>query len=91
MPEIKGDSKSFWVENPAGERIAEVTFVMTGDDLAIIDHTWVDDSLRGQGVGRLLVAAVVNKMRKEHRKIIPLCPFAHKEFDTRPEYADIRA
>jgi hypothetical protein len=31
------------------------------------------------------------KMRNENRKIIPLCPFAKHEFDTTPEYADIRA
>jgi predicted GNAT family acetyltransferase len=51
----------------------------------------VDEVLKGQGVGKKLVALVVAKMRAENRKIIPLCPFAKHEFDTTPEYQDIRA
>ena len=50
-----------------------------------------DESLKGQGVGKKLVALVVEKMRAEQRKIIPLCPFAKHEFDTTPAYQDIRA
>jgi predicted GNAT family acetyltransferase len=36
-----------------------------------------------------LVAAGVEKARKDDKKIIPLCPFAKKEFDEKPEYADV--
>lgn len=89
--DIQEDEKSFYVLGPQGQRIAEVEFVMTGEHLAIIDHTDVDPSLKGQGVGKVLVAKVVEKMRRENRKIIPLCPFAKHEFDTTPEYNDIRA
>ena len=35
------------------------------------------------------IGAGVEKARKEHKKIIPLCPFAKKEFDTKPEYGDV--
>lgn len=58
---------------------------------SIIEHTDVDPSLKGQGVGKQLVAKVVEKMRGENRKIIPLCPFAKHEFDNTREYDDIRA
>ena len=58
---------------------------------SIIEHTDVDPSLKGQGVGKKLVAKVVEKMRGEQRKIIPLCPFAKHEFDNTREYDDIRA
>ncbi|EFG3869584.1 MULTISPECIES: GNAT family N-acetyltransferase, partial [Enterobacteriaceae] len=34
---------------------------------------------------------VVEKMRREKRKIIPLCPFAKHEFDKTREYDDIRS
>lgn len=89
--EILEDSNSFYVNDNQGKRIAEVVFVPTGDHLSIIEHTDVDESLKGQGVGKQLVARVVEKMRQQNRKIIPLCPFAKHEFDTTPEYADIRA
>jgi predicted GNAT family acetyltransferase len=85
------DSTRFYVNNADGKCVAEVVFVPTGEHLAIIEHTDVDGSLKGQGVGKKLVAKVVERMRRENRKIIPLCPFAKHEFDTTPEYADIRA
>ncbi|STZ13233.1 Uncharacterised protein [Morganella morganii] len=80
--DIREDETSFYILSEDGKsRIAEITFVYTGDNLVIIDHTMVDDSLRGQKVGNKLVAAVVEKMRREQRKIIPLCPFAKSVFD----------
>lgn len=41
----------------------------TGENLAIIEHTDVDESLKGQGIGKQLVAKVVEKMRREKRKL----------------------
>lgn len=55
----------------------------------IIDHTFVDPAYRGQGLAEKLVAKGVEKARKEQKKIIPLCPFAKKEFERKPEYADV--
>ncbi|MDR3430165.1 MULTISPECIES: GNAT family N-acetyltransferase [Silvimonas] len=87
---LEGENR-FYLNDAEDNLVAEIVFVPTGDKLSIIDHTWVDESLKGQGVGKQLVARVVEKMRKEGRKIIPLCPFAKHEFDTTPAYQDIRA
>lgn len=89
--EILEGKNRFYVNDASGNQVAEIVYVPTGDELAIIEHTEVDPSLKGQGVGKKLVAKVVERMRAENRKIIPLCPFAKHEFDTTPEYADIRA
>jgi predicted GNAT family acetyltransferase len=48
-----------------------------------------DPTYRGQGLAEKLVAAGVEKARKEGKKIIPLCPFAKKEFEEKSEYADV--
>ena len=32
-----------------GKTLAEVTFPETASGMVVIDHTWVDPSLRGQG------------------------------------------
>lgn len=90
MEILEGHNK-FYVNDAQGNQIAEIVFVPTGEHLSIIEHTDVDASLKGQGVGKQLVAKVVEKMRREQRKIIPLCPFAKHEFDKTPEYDDIRA
>ncbi|GKX50436.1 N-acetyltransferase [Budvicia aquatica] len=87
---IEGDNR-FYLNDRDNNMIAEIVFIPTGVNLAIIDHTYVDPSLKGQGIGKKLVALVVKKMRAEHRKIIPLCPFAKHQFDMTPEYQDILA
>ena len=89
--EIREGHNMFYVNDADGKRVAEIVFVPTGEHLSIIEHTDVDPSLKGQGVGKKLVAKVVEKMRGEQRKIIPLCHFAKHEFDNTREYDDIRA
>ncbi|AMH15804.1 MULTISPECIES: GNAT family N-acetyltransferase [Citrobacter] len=89
--EILAGHNKFYVNDAEGNQVAEIVFVPTGEHLSIIEHTDVDPSLKGQGVGKLLVAKVVEKMRAENRKVIPLCPFAKHEFDKTREYDDIRA
>ena len=74
MDILEGHNK-FYVNDADGNQVAEIVFVPTGEHLSIIEHTDVDPSLKGQGVGKQLVAKVVEKMRGENRKIIPLCPF----------------
>lgn len=59
-----------------GARLGEMTYVRAGAQRVIIDHTFVDDALRGTGAGKQLVEAAVAWARAEHLKVIPLCPFA---------------
>lgn len=70
--------------------IGESTYSKS-DKLWIIDHTYVDDSHRGQGIAAKLVALLVDEARKIDMKIIPLCPFAKREFGLKPEYRDVLA
>lgn len=71
-----------------GRRVAEMTYTRSAT-VTIIDHTFVDDSLRGTGAGRRLVAAAVEWARRERIRLLPLCPFARSVFDRTPEYADV--
>lgn len=64
----------------------EVTFVFAGDKTLIIDHTDINDAYRGQQLGSVLVKKVVEYAWENHKSVIPLCPFAKKEFDKHPEY-----
>lgn len=69
-------------------RLAQMTYTAS-PGLAIIDHTEVDEALRGTGASARLVAAAVEWARKEKVRILPLCPFARHVFDKTPEYADV--
>jgi predicted GNAT family acetyltransferase len=56
--------------------LAELDYSLTPGQLMIINHTEVDDLLRGQNIGRDLVNTAVGYARKNKLKIVPLCPFA---------------
>lgn len=78
---IKGD----------GKRLAEMTYVTAGETGFIIDHTEVDDSLRGQKVGDKLLAEAVKYAREKHLKIFATCPFALRKLQENVDYADVFA
>jgi uncharacterized protein len=82
-------SKGEWFVNNDGEKVAEMTYSWAGDDKFIIDHTWVDDILRGQNVGRHLLDAAVAFAREKEVKIIPLCPFAKSVFNKDSSIHDV--
>ena len=73
-----------------GKRLAELTYTIAGTRV-IIDHTDVDEVLRGTGAGNKLVAAAVDWARAGNHRLLPLCPFARSVFDKTPEYADVLA
>ena len=86
--EDDGKKGQFYLENN-GKKEAIMTYTWAGDTKIIIDHTEVDDSLRGKGVGYKLVETAVLYLRENDLKVMPLCPFAKAVFDKKPEYADV--
>jgi predicted GNAT family acetyltransferase len=85
--EEDGHRGAFFIRRQ-GERVAEMTYTRS-PTVTIIDHTEVSDVLRGTGAGKRLVAAAVEWARREHVKLLPLCPFARSVFDRTPAYADV--
>jgi hypothetical protein len=71
------------------ELLAEMTYSKAGDRLIIIDHTDVAESLKGQGIGRLLLDVIVATTRRQGKKIIPLCPYAKSVFDKDASIRDV--
>lgn len=86
--EEKGSKGSFFIESN-GSRLAEMTYSKAGDAMIIIDHTEVNDALRGTGAGQALVEAAVQWARENKKKIMPLCPFASSVFRKNPSYQDV--
>lgn len=86
--EDNGKKGEFYIE-VNGSRDALITYSWAGSDKIIIDHTEVQNNLRGQGVGYKLIEASVKFMRKKGVKAIPLCPFAKSVFDKNPKYSDV--
>ncbi|MFB0944654.1 MAG: putative GNAT family acetyltransferase [Spirosomataceae bacterium] len=61
--------------------LAQMTYSIASSELIIIDHTEVNLTLKGKGVGKQLLMVIVEKARKEKFKILPLCPFAKSVFE----------
>lgn len=72
-----------------GKRQAEMTYSIASDEMVIINHTGVDDALRGTGAGKKLLAALVEWARAEKKQVIPVCSFATAVFEKTPEFRDV--
>lgn len=89
--EQQGLRHAFFIERN-GQHVAEQTLSAAPDGkLVIIDHTEVDDSLRGQGIARLLTLNTVEWARKSGVKLVPVCPFAKAVFEKEPSLHDVLA
>ena len=85
-----GAKGAFYVEKD-GRRLAEMSYSRTNAALVIVDHTEVDASLGGQGVGRKLLGALVQWARATGTKVVPLCSFAKAQFDRDASIRDVLA
>jgi uncharacterized protein len=84
-----GRKGAFYIDED-GEWIAELTYVRD-DGTLTIDHTEVDEKLRGEGIGEDMVRAAVEYARENGLKIKPDCPYARKVIEETPEFSDILA
>ncbi|EMF0114121.1 N-acetyltransferase [Enterococcus hirae] len=87
--EIKEEKNRFVLLNDEAKESGEMTWSDAGPDIMIIDHTFVEPEYRGQKLAEKLVLNGVELARREGKKIIPLCPYAKKEFERKPEYQDV--
>jgi predicted GNAT family acetyltransferase len=86
--QFDGKKGSFFMEEGA-KRFAEMVYVMAGESKLIIEHTEVDPSLQGQGIGEKLLEKLVEHARSKGIKVLPLCPFAKATFRKREDLQDV--
>ncbi len=89
MDTITEGNNKFYIGASEEKPIAEITFRRAGSDTLIIDHTYVSEELRGQGIARKLLDKVVAYARQEQKKIIPVCSYAAKVMKGNPEFEDV--
>ena len=61
-----------------GRVVAEITFPETSPGIFVINHTFVDKSLRGQGIASKLVQAAVDEIKKRGGQVQATCSYAKK-------------
>jgi len=89
MPNIEKGENKFYIGDDIKEPLAELTFVESGENRIVVDHTYVSEELRGQGIAGKLVDEVVSYAREKNKKIIPLCPYAKEKIEKTQEYHDV--
>lgn len=89
--DFEREDNRIFAEDGAGNLVAEITFPACREGVVNIDHTFVDPSLRGQGVADKLVRAAVRYIREAGVKATVTCTYAQRWFAEHPEQADVLA
>jgi predicted GNAT family acetyltransferase len=66
-----------------------MTYTMPSENIISINHTEVDEELRGKDLGREMVETAATYARTHHLKIIPACPFVKAVFDKDAGFEDV--
>lgn len=86
----KEENKGRFYLEVEGEEKAEMTYFFKDKHVIDINHTEVDDSLKGEDVGYKLVDAAVLFMRENNLKAIASCPYVEYVFKKKKnEYNDV--
>ncbi len=78
-------------EDGNGNVAAEVTFPDMGNNTVDINHTYVDNALRGQGIAGQLLKRAAEAIEGTGRKARPTCSYAVRWFSTHPEWEHLVA
>ena len=78
-----------WHVIPEGvDEPAEMTFSRSNEQLIMLDHTFVPEAARGQGLGEALAERAVADAREKGWQIVPVCPFFKAQAD-RHDWGDV--
>ncbi|GAB3655346.1 GNAT family N-acetyltransferase [Echinicola sediminis] len=86
---IEEGSKGFFVAMEDEEEAGRMTYSLAGEGKMIIDHTEVNPDFKGMGIGKLILMNLVDFVRNNNVKVIPLCPFAKSVFHKEEKIRDV--
>ena len=72
-----------------GRLVAEITFPDLSDAAVNLNHTFVDRSLRGQGIADQLIRLAIDQVEERGLRIRLSCSYAKDWFNKHPEYAGL--
>ena len=83
------ESNRIYLNDEVNHMVAVVTFPPVKEGVVKIEHTFVDTSLRGQGVAAKLMEEVAAQLRENNLKAMLSCSYAVKWFQEHPECSDL--
>ena len=82
------DNNGFFFIEQDGKKVAKMSYIKS-PGMITIDHTEVDESLRGQNIGWKLVNESVTYVRENNLKISATCPFARAILEKDESFKDV--
>lgn len=77
-------------KNQGNELMAETTYINAGENIVVINHTYVNPALRGQGVAGKMMEVVAEHFRKNGLRANATCSYAREWFKkNNDKYSDI--
>ncbi|MCY9548564.1 GNAT family N-acetyltransferase [Lysinibacillus xylanilyticus] len=83
------ENKLAFVYEQEGERLAEITWQQKGQ-VMVMDHTYVSDKLRGQGVAKKLLDHAAAYAREKGYKMEAVCSYVVAAFEKSNDYNDVK-
>jgi predicted GNAT family acetyltransferase len=87
MP-VRDNSERHRFELDTDGQVAFSNYKRDGGVITIM-HTEVPAALNGRGIGSALVRGLLDDVRAQGLKVVPLCPFVAGYIAKHPEYADL--
>ena len=82
-------NEGFFIFGENGDELAKLTYRKEGEKL-FFESTVVSPELRGQGIAGKLFEAGVKYVRENNYKIVPVCSYIVKKFES-GKYDDLKA
>ncbi len=83
------DTGRIYFNQPDGTLQAELLYKDVSDTVVNITKVFVDEALRGQGLGGKILEAFAKKLREDSKQAYPTCSYAVKWFRENEEYSDV--
>jgi len=88
MADVRDNTERHRFELDADGHVAFSNYKRDGGTITIM-HTEVPKELNGRGIGSTLVRGLLDMVRAQGLKVVPLCPFVAGYIAKHPEYADL--
>lgn len=83
------ETNEIYVLNDENKKIVRATFPFIEENVINVDHTFVDPSLRGQGIASILMHEVYNYAKIKGYTVVASCPYAVAWFKKNKDKQDI--
>ena len=93
--ETQGERGRYVARVADSEAEAELTWYRDGEaqgeDVRVADHTFTPPELRGRGIAKELVEALVADAQDQGFRIVPACSYVARAFRDHPEWGALKA